>query len=71
VKAAPECDIGACEEKRNSTMNAITLEPISEALLPTIAATTLEHDANESIGWKSEAQRLAQGARRHTREARQ
>ena len=49
-------------------MNAIILEPISEALLSTTAATTLGHNADETAGWKTEAQRLAQGSRRHARE---
>ena len=52
-------------------MNATILEPINEALLPTAAAITLGYNAVESAGWKGEAQRLAQGARRHTRESRQ
>jgi hypothetical protein len=52
-------------------MNAIILEPISEALVLGTAATTPGHNAEETSGWKSEAQRLAQGARRPAREPRQ
>ena len=52
-------------------MNAvIPIERISEALLSITTAPALEHSA-EAAGWKSEAQRLAQGAKRQTREPRQ
>jgi hypothetical protein len=55
-------------------MNAIVLEPISETLLSTMATTTtttLALNVDQTVGWKSEAQRLAQGANRRAREPRQ
>ena len=57
-------------------MNAIILEPIVETLLSattTIATTTttLALNVDETVGWKTEAQRLAQGANRRAREPRQ
>ena len=52
-------------------MNAIILESISETLLSTTATTTLTLNVDETVGWKSEAQRLAQGANRRAREPRQ
>jgi hypothetical protein len=56
-------------------MNAI-LEPISETLLSitvttTTTTTTLALNVDETVGWKTEAQRLAQGANRRAREPRQ
>jgi hypothetical protein len=53
-------------------MNAI-LEQISETLLSTTATTTttLALNVDETVGWKTEAQRLAQGANRRAREPRQ
>ena len=57
-------------------MDAIILEPISETLLSattTIATTTttLALNVDETVGWKTEAQRLAQDANRPAREPRQ
>ena len=55
-------------------MNAIVLEPISETLLSAMAITTTTTYAisgDQTVGWKSEAQRLAQGANRRAREPRQ
>jgi hypothetical protein len=53
-------------------MNAIVLEPISKTLLSTMATTTtLALNGGQTVGWKSEAQRLAQGANRRAREPRQ
>lgn len=52
-------------------MNAITSEPISATLLLSTATTTLVLNADATVGWKTEAQRLAQGANRCTREPRQ
>jgi hypothetical protein len=52
-------------------MNAIILEPISETLLASTTTTTLALNAGETIGWKTEAQRLAQGGTRRAREPRQ
>jgi hypothetical protein len=52
-------------------MNAIILEPISETLLPSAATPTLALNADETVGWKTEEQRLAQGANRRVREPRQ
>jgi len=55
-------------------MNAIALEPTSETLLSTTATTTtttLALNVDETVGWKTEAQRLAQGANRRAREPRQ
>jgi hypothetical protein len=51
-------------------MNAIVLEPISETLLSTTATTTLVLNVDETVGWKTEAQRLAQGANGRAREPR-
>ena len=47
-------------------MNAIVLEPISQTFLSTMAftTTTLALNGDQTVGWKSEAQRLAQGANR-------
>ena len=54
-------------------MNAIVLEPISQTLLSTMASptTTLALNGDQTVGWKSEAERLAQGANRRAREPRQ
>jgi hypothetical protein len=51
-------------------MNAITIEPICETLRSSTATTMLAHKADETVGWKTEAQRLAQGANRRVREPR-
>jgi hypothetical protein len=48
-------------------MDAIILEPIIKALLSSATTTTLAPGADETVGWKSEAQRLALGAKRHAR----
>jgi hypothetical protein len=49
-------------------MNAIIREPISETLLASTATPTPALNADETIGWKTEAQRLAQAANRRARE---
>jgi hypothetical protein len=69
VRVGPECDIDDCE--RSSIMNVIILEPISETLLSITATTTLALNVDKTVGWKTEAQRLAQGANRRAREPRQ
>lgn len=58
-------------------MNAIILKPLSETLLwstattTPITTTTLALNVDETVGWKTEAQRLAQGANRRACEPRQ
>lgn len=52
-------------------MNAIILEPISETLLASTATTNSALNADDTIGWKTEAQRLAKGVTRRAREQRQ
>jgi hypothetical protein len=52
-------------------MNAIALKSISATLLSSTATATLVLNADATAGWKTEAQRLAQGANRRTREPRQ
>jgi hypothetical protein len=52
-------------------MNAIILEPIRATLLPSDATITLALNAAETLGWKTEAQRLALGANSRLREPRQ
>ena len=47
-------------------MNAITLKSISATLLSSTATATLVLNADATAGWKTEAQRLAQGANRRT-----
>jgi hypothetical protein len=44
-------------------MNAIILEPSRATLSPSDATITLALNAAETLGWKTEAQRLALGAR--------
>jgi hypothetical protein len=44
-------------------MNAIVLKSISETSLSSTATVTLTLNADEVAGWKSEAQRLALGAK--------
>jgi hypothetical protein len=51
-------------------MNAIIHEPISETLLACTATPIPALNADETIGWKTEAQRLAQAANRRARELR-
>jgi hypothetical protein len=51
-------------------MNAIVLEREIETS-PSLASVTLVLNANTNAGWKTEAERLAQGARRREREPRQ
>jgi hypothetical protein len=50
-------------------MNAIILEPIRATLSPSDATITLA--LNATLGWKTEAQRLALGANSRLREPRQ
>jgi hypothetical protein len=52
-------------------MNAIILEPIRATLSPSDATTTLALNADATLGWKTEAQRLALGANSRLREPRQ
>ena len=52
-------------------MDAITLEREVETWLSSIAPVLLVLNADMNVGWKTEAERLAQGARRHEREPRQ
>ena len=52
-------------------MNAITLEREIETWLSNLAPVMLVLNAGTNVGWKTEAERLAQGARRHEREPRQ
>ena len=52
-------------------MNAIILDPEIEAWLSSLASTAPVFSLNATIGWKSEAERLAQGARLRVREPRQ
>ena len=47
-------------------MNAIIVEPIRATLSPSDATITL--NAAETLGWKTEAQRLALGASSRLRE---
>jgi hypothetical protein len=51
-------------------MNAIILEPIRATLSPSDATITitLALNAAETLGWKTEAQRLALGANSRLRE---
>jgi hypothetical protein len=48
-------------------MDAIIHEPISQALALSTATITLALNADERDGWKTEAQRLAIGAKRRAR----
>jgi hypothetical protein len=52
-------------------MNAIILEPEIEAWLSSLASTAPVLNASATVGWKTETDRLAQGARRREREPRQ
>jgi hypothetical protein len=52
-------------------MNAIVLSPEIEAWLSSLASIAPVLDVKAPAGWKSEAERLAQGARLRVREARQ
>jgi hypothetical protein len=52
-------------------MDAITLEREIETWLSSLAPVTLVLDADTKVGWKTEAERLAQGARLREREPRQ
>ena len=49
-------------------MNAIILEPIGATLSPSDATITLALNAAETLGWTTEAQRLALGANSRLRE---
>ena len=49
-------------------MNAINLEPITEPLLSNTITASLAPLSDEAAGWKTEAQRLAMGAKRRARE---
>ena len=52
-------------------MDAITLEREIEAWLSSLAPVMLVVNAGTNVGWKTEAERLAQGAKRREREPRQ
>jgi hypothetical protein len=52
-------------------MNAIILEPEIEEWLSILVPVTLVLDTDRTVGWKTEAERLARGARRREREPRQ
>jgi hypothetical protein len=57
--------------QRSSIMNTIVLEPISETPRSSTSTIRLALTVDETVGWKTEAQRLAQGANRCAREPRQ
>jgi hypothetical protein len=48
-------------------MNAIICEPLSARLPSSAVTSTLAPNADEIVGWNSEAQRLALGANRRAR----
>jgi predicted ester cyclase len=50
-------------------MNAIVPDPISITLLSSTSGSKLSLNADKSVGWKSEAQRLAWGANRRAQSA--
>src|SRR3954469_9507544 len=50
-------------------MNAIVLDPISITSLSSTGGSKLSLNADKSLGWKSEAQRLAWGASRRAQPA--
>ena len=52
-------------------MNAITLDPEMEVWLSSLASIATVPNSDARVGWKSEADRLAQGARPREREPRQ
>ncbi len=52
-------------------MDAIILEREIETWLSSLAHVMLVLNAGTNVGWKSEAERLARGARRREREPRQ
>ena len=52
-------------------MDAITLEREVETWLSSWAPVMLALSADMNVGWKTEAERLAHGARRHEHEPRQ
>lgn len=52
-------------------MNAIILDPEIEAWLSSLASRRPVLSANARVGWTSEAERLALGARRREGEPRQ
>ena len=45
-------------------MNAVILEPAIETWLSSLAPTTLVLNTDTTVGWKTELERLALGARR-------
>jgi hypothetical protein len=51
-------------------MSAVIREPISETLPVSTGTTMPALSVDETIGWKTEAQRLAQAANRCVRELR-
>jgi hypothetical protein len=52
-------------------MNAIVLDPEVVAWLSSLASIATVPNADATVGWKSEADRLEQGAKRREREPRQ
>jgi hypothetical protein len=52
-------------------MDSIIVEREIETWLSSLATVTLVLNADTNVGWKTEAERLAQGARRREREQRQ
>jgi hypothetical protein len=52
-------------------MNAIILDLEMEAWLTSVASATPPLNANATVGWKTEAERLERGARRREREPRE
>jgi hypothetical protein len=52
-------------------MDAITLEREIETWLSSLAPVMLVLNPDSNVGWKTEAERLAHGARRREREPRQ
>jgi hypothetical protein len=52
-------------------MDAITLGPEIETWLSSLAPVMPVPNADTNVGWKTEAERLAQGASRREREPRQ
>jgi hypothetical protein len=50
-------------------MNAIVLDPISITSLSSTSGSKFSLNADKSVGWKSEAQRLAWGANRRAQPA--
>ena len=52
-------------------MNAITLDTIIETLPSSASTSTSALNVDETVGWKSEAERLALSAKRRVRKPQQ